>query len=134
MNMEERLARLERQNRFLLLVLVAVTGAFAVAATEDGVPDVVRAKAFHVVGKDGAVLVKLGASTDGYGMVATLDPKGQKLVILTSTTTDGEGTVITLNGKGQKLVELGVRKSGQGVVATYDPASIEARGVYTTRP
>ena len=40
----------------------------------------------------------------------------------------------TLNTRRQKLVELGVRKGGPGAVVTYDPRSIEARAVYTTRP
>ena len=40
--------------------------------------------------------------------------------------------VKTLNGKGQDLVSLGVRTDGPGMVSTFDPRSIEARGVLTT--
>ncbi len=91
--------------------LVLLLGALLVAATgTDVVPVVVKARAFHVVGEDGTVLVKLG------------------------TTTDGEGGVSTWNDKGQELVTLSVRESGPGAVVTYDPRSIEALGVYTTRP
>ena len=67
------------------------------------------------------------------GTITTQNSKGQPLVELGVTTT-GEGIVQTQNGKGQTLVEMNTRKSGPGAVVTYDPRSIEARGVYTTRP
>ena len=69
-------------------------------------PDVVKAKAFHVVGKDGAVLVKLVEDTFGLGR--------------------GKGTVKTLNGKGQTLVELGSTLGGDGVVMTMNGKGHEA--------
>ena len=58
---EQRVRRLEIQNRFLIAgIVLPILGALLVAATaKDAVPDVVKAKAFHVVGKDGAVLVKI---------------------------------------------------------------------------
>ena len=71
-------------------IVLPILGALLVAATaKDAVPDVVKAKAFHVVGKDGAVLVKL---EDTFGLGG------------------GLGTVTTLNGKGQDLVSLGATK------------------------
>ena len=60
------------------------------------VPDVIRAREFHVVSKDGKVIVRLTA------------------------TKDDEGTVVTLNAKGQKLVELGVTKNHEGKIRSWN--------------
>lgn len=149
MTIEERMDRIERQNRRLkgglVLVLLAVAvGGLLWFARKDQVPDVVKAKAFYVVTDDGTVLVKiedalgiglvgtvttlngkgeelvqLGATIDGDGTVTTLNGKGQDLVNL-GVTTGGEGTVTTLNGKGQRLVGLGVSTEGAGMVTTLN--------------
>ena len=95
-------------------------------------PDVVKAKAFHVVGKDGAVLVALGVMKSGEGVVTTKNGKGKHLVTFGVTEDGGEGAVALYNSKGQELVDLGVRTDGPGMVSTYDPRSIEAVGVLTT--
>jgi hypothetical protein len=90
-------------------------GVALVAATSKGaVPEVVKARAFHVVGKDGTALAKL---EDTYGL-----------------SQHGLATTTTLDGKGQEPVSLGARTDGPGAVFTFDPRSIEARGVYTTQP
>ena len=81
---------------------------------------------------EGRPAVRWVGASEG-GMVSTLNGKGQDLVKL-GATTGGNGAVRTLNGKGQGLVELGVRTDGPGAVFTFDPRSIEAAGVYTTRP
>ena len=68
---------------------VAVMGASQQAA----IPDVVKARAFHVIGKDGTALVKLEDTIgDGIGFA---------------------GTIRTYDGKGQELVELGVASGGR---------------------
>lgn len=181
---EQRLRRLERQNRLLMAGLVMLVGALLIGATgKEAVPDVVKARAFHVVGKNGTVLVKiksslpsgrgpgtvttrnsrgqelvtLNATSEDEGMIRTLNGKGQELVLISSNTvgregmvstwngkgqrlvrlgvgTNGVGMVTTLNGKGDELVMLGARTDGPGSVTTYDPRSIEARAVWTTRP
>jgi hypothetical protein len=59
-NTEERIARLERHNRLLIAGLSLVLASFLVAAAiTDAVPEVVKARAFHVVGKDRTALAKL---------------------------------------------------------------------------
>ena len=83
-------------------------------ALSDAVPDMVKAKAFHVVGKDGAVLVKLEDAFGlglGHGTVTTLNGKGRDLVELGAA--EGDGTVKTLNGKGQDIVTLGATVEGE---------------------
>lgn len=123
MTLEERLARLERQNRRMkcglaLLLVVGVAAGLLGFSSQDAVPDVVKARAFHVVGKDGKLLVKLedvGTGADVAGTVTTLNSKGQELVELTATL-DGNGMVITRNGKGNELVELRTAADGEGMV------------------
>ncbi len=127
MTLEERLARLERQNRWMkcglaLLLVVGVAAGLLGFSSQDAVPDVVKARAFHVVGKDGKLLVKLedvGTGADVAGQVTTLNSKGQELVYLGSTT-DGNGVVTTLNGKGQDLVQLTATRDGKGMVRTLN--------------
>ncbi len=126
MTIEERVERLERQNRHLRLgfvgvVLVAAT-IFTGAAQRETVPDVVKAKAFHLVTDDGKTLVKI-EDTKGLGFgiggtVTTYAGNGTELVKLT-TTTGGAGMVTTLDGKGQKLASLRATGGGQGAVVTY---------------
>ena len=125
MTVEERLDRLERQNRWLKaglasLLVAAVATGLLVFAPQDTIPDLVEARAFHVVDENGAVLVKLedsfGFSLGLGGTITTLSNEGQKLVMLTATM-DGEGMVRTLNGKGQELVVLGTTVDGTGAVA-----------------
>ncbi|MCH7991721.1 MAG: hypothetical protein IIC35_04835 [Gemmatimonadetes bacterium] len=106
--------RLERENRMLkgagavvLLVLLAV----AVMGATAGIPDVVKARAFHVIAKDGTALVKLE------------DSAGENSGRL--------GTVTTLNGKGQELVKLSMTTNGEGLDQSGDPPASagEAAGV-----
>ncbi len=127
MTIEERLDRLERQNHRLkgglgLLLLTVVAVGVLGFAGQDKVPDVVKAKAFHVVGKDGTVLVKLedslGTGAGLFGTVMTMNSKGQTLVELAVSQTADEGEVRTLNGKGQELVRLATTIAGHGAVLT----------------
>ena len=159
MTIEERIERLERQNRHLRLglagIVLGAAAIFAGAAARKAVPDVIKARAFQVVADDGTPLVVLGAPT-GIGAVATFNGRGQELVRLAATTdgngtvtthsskgqmlvrlgvsTVGAGTVTTSNGKGQELVKLGVFTEGTGFVAVLDPSGRKRRGVLTTQP
>jgi hypothetical protein len=57
---EARLRRLEIQNRLLMALLLMLVASLLVAATgKEAIPDVVRARAFHVVAQYGTPLVKL---------------------------------------------------------------------------
>lgn len=148
MTIEQRLDRLERQNRLMkgsasVLLLGLLTIATLGASQQNSIPDLIEARAFHVVGKDGAALVKIdtwkigdshigafstyganqklvvgiGATDGGHGLVATWDGRGQQLVKL-GVTTEGEGTVTTRNGLGKELVKLGVGLNGNGTLTT----------------
>ncbi len=98
MTVEERLDRLERQNRRLKaglasLLVAALAAGLVGFARQDSIPDVVEARAFHVVSEDGTVLVKL---EDTLGT-------GRGLA----------GTITTLNGEGKTLVGLGGEAGGR---------------------
>ena len=86
MTIEERLDRLEAQNRHLRLVLalavvVGTVGLIMGQAGQDTIADVVRARAFHVVSEDGTPLVKVeytfGVGVGLAGTVTTINGKGQ---------------------------------------------------------
>ena len=69
MTIEQRLERLERQNRWLKcgvasLVLAVLVAGIVGATGQERVPDLVKAKAFHVVGKDGKVAHIIGVGKD----------------------------------------------------------------------
>ena len=161
MTVSERLDRLERQNRRLrmglgwLLVAVVAASILGFASQVDPIPEVITARAIHVVAEDGTVLVKIedthGLNTGFAGTMTTFNGKGEEIVVLTATK-GGEGNVITKNRKGQKIVELGVtlesegrvetfngkgqrfvaltaNKNGEGVVFVFDPSGRHRRGL-----
>ena len=71
----------------------------------------------------------------GYTVVyGSRDPSKQDVQELVELTAAIYGGLVrTLNGKGRDLVRLGARsKDGPGAVFTFDPRSIETRGIYTT--
>ena len=107
MTLEQRIARLENENRKLARTMVALSGAGGVAAAVGftagvgaaattvmlgastalwlsaraafRVSNVVQARKFEVVGDMGQVLVALGETSDGDGAVATYGTAGERL-------------------------------------------------------
>ena len=73
MTVEQRLSRIEKSNQKLRLMCAALalafTATFIFAAERDrtAVQDVVRAKSFEVIGKNGTVVGSMWATTDGSG-------------------------------------------------------------------
>lgn len=168
MSITKRVDRLEREVRLyrggvaLMLLLIVATLTLGLTG-RDVVPDVIEAKAFHVVNDDGRPLVKLeqleGTTTDGLGSigaVSTLNDKGKEVVVIAATrggqgvvgTTDGNGqllvalratslgtgTVETMNNKGKRLVTLSSNPAGtSGFLATMNGSALEAV-VLTTTP
>ncbi len=107
MTLEQRVSRLENENRRLARTVVALSSAGSVAAAVGfaggagaaattmvlgfsgalwlsvrsalRVPNVIQARKFEVVGDMGQVLVALGESAEGEGAVATYDVGGRRL-------------------------------------------------------
>ncbi len=128
MTTEERLDQLERQNRSLrramtgmtiLILSLAILGA----SSPGNVPDVVEARAFHVVDGEGKVFAKLegstGEETGVVGSLVTLNKEGRRLVQITSNTY-GAGMVVTLDGDGHELVQVAATAEGKGAITTRD--------------
>jgi hypothetical protein len=115
--LEQRVAR----QRLLLIIVVCAfltvgVGAFRgqVSAASAGIPDVVKAKAFHVISEDGAMVVELSAVGDT-GCVATYDSNGLTQTALGSDD-EGGGYITCFNKKGEIHVNLGGDKDGGQIV------------------
>jgi len=124
MNVEQRVLKLERQNRRLRLtlsVLCAVgVGALVMGqTTKPTVPDVIRAKRFEAVDDKGRSLAVIEALTHG-GIIETRGPGGLEPMFLVSANTEGDCVVVTHNGDGKQLVELTSTGSG-GALVTCTP-------------
>jgi len=123
---EQRLDQLEKRNKRLTVALtmtvVAMCAVVTMAATglKDGHFDKVVARHIFVTNEAGQIIVALGASDDGNGLIQTLSAKGKMLVALNSTV-EGKGTVTTYHPNGKKLVDLGSTVDGNGTVKTYQP-------------
>jgi len=140
---------------------VAILGALGFSPGQDEIPEVVRARAFHVVGKDGTVLVKLedtGGNRLGIGevgMITTYNEKGKELVklfahpfgagklrirngkgretLVLGASPNGNGSLLTLDGEGEVLVALATSANGTGVVIVGDPKGNEGDGTLSTQ-
>lgn len=112
MTIEQRLTRVESQNRRLKWTLAAIVGLAitgcivglkaerdnSVAAERAGaVPTVVQAGRFEVVASNGEVLAVVGVNRDRTG-----------------------GVVVTNNQHGLLVAQMGAADDGRGVVWTYD--------------
>ena len=121
MTIEERVEKLELQNRrlrrALTAVLLAGAALAAMGAAYGDVPEVVRARRFEVVGADGQGVAHLGQTMSG-GYVQILDPRGKTAAQLSSNSTGG--AMYTYSISGRELVGLTSTPSGSGVVTTYD--------------
>ena len=120
MTIDQRIARVEKQNRRLkwaLAALCVLAGAALVvgqAAPED-VPDVIRAKEFRVVNERGGTAAVLGAHEDGYGFWATYDAEGKPNAISMWGQLD-------LYAEGKRIVHLGPGVDiGGGLAAIFGP-------------
>ncbi|HOA75517.1 MAG TPA: hypothetical protein PL151_10115 [Phycisphaerae bacterium] len=124
MTLEQRIEKLERQNRTLKLavasMLLAGVGALIMGQATTGGTDVanlIRAHRIEIVSADGKPAVVLGMTAGGTGTVTTLDAKENKIVSL-GVTKNGEGTITTGNSRGRDLVRIAVTTEGEGVLIT----------------
>lgn len=116
----QRQVRRQRRWNIALLAMVAGGGLMAADAVRS-VPEVIQARKFEVLDRNGTAIVELGTNRAGNGAVTTRNEDGRRLVRL-GATTGGNGFVTTLNGMGGNLVELGATVDGQGTVETQDGA------------
>lgn len=144
MDIEQRLLRLERQNRRLKwcltgLVLLAVASVLIGQVAPAKVPKVVQANRFEVIGDNGKPLVVL-KSRFGFGTIQCLGPQGRFLMeagvrsdvagLLSQLSAEDRakamakfplrGTVSTFGPIGQRAVILSSMADGKGSVTTFD--------------
>ena len=109
MTIEERIERVEKQNRRLkgamtALCVVAVGAIVAGQATPEGVPDVIRAKRFEVVNEQGRAGVVLANSEHG-GRVEVQNHCGK--TVSTMSATEAGGLVSACDAEGKRSIRLG---------------------------
>jgi hypothetical protein len=126
MTIEQRIEKLERQNRHLKWAIGGLVGLGfagvlmgAAAVEKEQIAGLIRARGLEIVTADGKPCIILSATTTNTGTITTMNPAGSKVVTI-GVTTAGEGTVTTHNKKGKELVKLGATTSGEGVISTHD--------------
>lgn len=121
--LEQRVSQLEKNLRFYRLGfagLLIVSASLIIMSFNNRrpVPDVLEAKAFHVVDERGNVLVELNKE-DGNGQISTYSPGGKRLVSL-FTTTNGTGGINTFDKRGQVLFKVTNTTEGGGYLALFN--------------
>lgn len=132
MRIEERLSRLERENRLLkrgfmgLALAAAAVVLMGQAAPRPPQPQpapqafaqLLRVKRLEVIGDNGVPVVILGQNKS-FGHVAVTNPLGRALVSL-GTTRSGKGFISTYDGRDVRIAAIGASGAGAGVVTTYN--------------
>ena len=122
-SLEQRVAQLEKNNRFYRLCfagsLIVVAGlVFMSFNNKKTPPDVLEAKAFHVVDDRGNVIVKINKE-DGNGQMTTYTPAGKKLVSL-FTSDGGGGGINTFDKNGEVIFKVTRTTEGGGYLALFN--------------
>jgi len=122
-SLELRIARLEknlRLYRFCLAgILILAAGIVTMSFNNrNPVPDVIEAKAFHVVDDYGNVLLELDRE-DGNGQISTFAPGGKRLVSI-FTTDGGTGGINTSDKNGNVLFKVTNTSEGGGYMALFN--------------
>ncbi len=76
------------------------------------------AGSLDIYNSEGQKLVRLSATKNGEGLMATYNRRGEGVVAV-GVTKDGEGALTTYNGAGQKLVSLSATDQG-GAVSVWN--------------
>jgi hypothetical protein len=126
MEIEERMKRLESNNRLLAFGIFALLAAVSTLVTVVVVrvwPDyetaqsgkIVRASEFRVVDEQGNDVVRLAKSENGDGYISIYDSKGTKLVSINAI--ESGGRILTHGRDGERLAIMASGETG-GLVAT----------------
>lgn len=128
MTIEERLDRVEKQNRWMrgvLALVLVITGAVVLIGATEPISEVVKARKFAVANKDGKSLVTIGELRGGkYGVLALWNDKGKLLASIGPDKDGAAGMINTYNSEGTELVRIGVTNDGEGVVGVYHPSGM----------
>lgn len=129
MNLDERIARLERENhrldrsnrrlKFGVLAVFGFAGAVLLMgqAASDNIPQVVRAHYFEVVNKDGKVAASMGLA-DGLPMLVLFDKGGTPRARMAL---EGDSVGLAFFDRNEKVrTVLAGRDNGPMAIAFYD--------------
>ena len=141
LTIEERLHRLECENRRIRLVMlsgIVLTSCFFLLGQSRParVPELLSAQRFQVVDKEGKVRIVLGVSGDGSGdsrAIVGLQDRGNRALAVLAVSEYGS-SALTLNGMDEKplvvLAGMGYGSSG----LTFNDKDGNARAVLTVWP
>ena len=129
---EQRIVRLERQNRRMKwlvasITVLAATGAIIGQTARPHVPDVIQARSFEVVNEKGTKLITLGSYRHG-GLVVTRTHEGGKLCVMAGNGR-GDGTITTYGGEVQRGVVLLTGDENGGFVSVMSKSGNMACGI-----
>jgi len=121
--LEQRIAQLEknlRWHRFIFMGSAALIICLVIMSFnhKKNAPDILEAKAFHVVDDNGNVLVEINKE-DGSGQLSTYSTTGKRLVSLLSTE-EGAGGINTYDKSGAELFKVTNTKNGGGYLALFN--------------
>ena len=121
MTTEERLGRLERQNRrmkkgFALVIIALASTVIMGQVLRPKIPHIIRARKFEVVNDKDMTMVELG-STQLFGYLFISNRRG-RVVATIATNRSGEGLIRTMDSLGRPLVVITSKKNGEGFIAT----------------
>ena len=124
MSIEERVARLERQNRRLkqglAAVVLVVAGAVIMGATKQtGLGETIEAQAFVVKDKSGKIRALLGVSKSSEPTLQFYDKDGKWRAIL-GVNKDAEPTLQFYDKDGKRRAALGVTKDDESTLRLLD--------------
>ncbi len=118
--MEQRMDQLEKRNKRLTIALtmmaVVVCAVVTMAATGEKYSDfeIVKARRVWATNDAGDIVVALGATDGGNGLVRTESAKGKELAKLTSN--DNGGIIDVFNKTGEGIAQMHANEYGNGVV------------------
>ena len=123
MNADDRISSLETQVRVLKRMLFAIsclllTGIAVAAASQQDVPDVIRARQFRVVNDQGRVVTSLG--TDAFGDGELIVRNKDRSVVASLGAAQHGGALALANKKGKVVAGLWVSSSGGGLLTITD--------------
>lgn len=120
----ERLARLERENRRMriagALILIAFVGIFLLGqATEPKVPGRVSTRQLDIVDKDGNVRISIGSDDAGYAAINLVDKQGKDRGSF-GMDPDGTPAVVIGDAVGKLRADFGTDRDGAPMMRLFD--------------
>ena len=125
--LEQRLNRLERQNKSMRCVLGAfglLLAASLLWGASKPIPEIIQARRFEVINDQGKPAVALYHWNGGGGVMAVRDPEGKSKGTF-AVAKEGDAYLLLNDGAGVNRVQMGTSNYGSGGVWITDKAGTE---------